>query len=78
MMTIQRMTYCPVLGLKYIDYCVNLLAVLHLLQINSVLEYHYFPPLEHRCMPNFEALIRHKHRGETVLVPLRTVVAHTV
>ena len=68
MMPIQRMTYC-----------LRLLAVFHLLlEINGVLQYHYFPPLEHRRMPNFEELIRHKHRGETVLVPLRTVVARTV
>ena len=60
---------------RSIEYCVSLLAALHLLQINSVLEYH---PLGHRCLPNFETLIRHKHRGETVLVPLRTVVVRTV
>ena len=53
----------------------DLLAVLRHLLINSVLEYH---PLGHRCLPNFETLIRHKHRGETVLVPLRTVVVRTL
>ena len=45
---------------------------------HCVLEYHFFRPHPSTSrMLNFEALLRRKHTGETVLVPLLTVVVRT-